>query len=206
MSTVHIDSGVQPCVRDARGTGHWYALVTRSRHERAVERALTGHCNIETYVPLRRVWSTRVDRRLQIDAPVLPGYVFLRAVLWPETRALIKRTPGAVAFVGAESQPARIPPEQIESLRIMLAAATAAQAHTGYMAGQAVHIRRGPLAGACGVLIRTNPSRHRLVVRIEHIGVCLSADVHEADVEPLDDGTPSQRLRAERSPCYPRAR
>ncbi|NLH98109.1 MAG: UpxY family transcription antiterminator [Chthonomonadales bacterium] len=186
-------------------TGHWYALVTRSRHERAVERALARLEGVETYVPLRRVWSSRVDRRVQIYTPALPGYVFLRAVLWPDIRASIKRTPGVVAFVGCESQPARIPPEQIESLRIMLACSTDVEVLTKYEPGQPVQITRGPLAGARGVLIRTNPSRHRLVVRIEQIGLALSADVHEADVEPLDNAS-SSRLQSDRTLCYSRVR
>ncbi|MBM3495728.1 MAG: UpxY family transcription antiterminator [Armatimonadetes bacterium] len=187
-------------------TGHWYALVTRSRHERAVQRLLARLHSVETYVPQRRVWSARVDRRFQIDAPVLPGYVFMRTVLWPDVRADIKRTPGVVGFVGVDSTPATIPSEQIESLRIMLACPADAQIHTGYEPGQAVRIKRGHLAGACGVLIRTNPGRHRLVVRIEQVGLALSADVHEADVEVLDLQPAAARLHTERRLCYSRAR
>ena len=164
----------------------WYALITRSRHEKAVARALTRLDTVETYVPLRRVWSARKDRRVQIDTPALPGYVFLRTTLWPDTRASIKRMSGVVGLVGAGHRPAPIPPEQIDSLRILLAAAADARLETQFTVGQLVHIKSGYLAGASGTLVRISPNRHRLLVRISHIGLALSAEVHEADVEPLE--------------------
>jgi len=173
----------------------WYAVATRSRHERSVERALQRLGTVETYVPLRRVWSRRVDRRFRIDVPALPGYVFVRAYLDPETRAAIKRTSGVVGFVGTEGLPARIPAEQIESLRIMLRSSADVEVVTQLEVGQRVRVKAGPLAGATGILIRRNPSQFRLVVRIEHVGMALSADVHEADVEPLEADRSNERSR-----------
>ena len=45
-------------------TGHdpqWYAVYTRSRHEKQVEAMLRRQA-LETYLPLRRAWSRRQDR------------------------------------------------------------------------------------------------------------------------------------------------
>ena len=124
----------------------------------------------------------------------------MRTALWPDTRATIKRTAGVVGFVGAEGQPARIPADQIESLRILLGAPGEVQVETHLETGQYVHIKSGHLAGASGVLVRTNPNRHRLVVCIEHVGLALSAEVHEADVEPAEPPPPNLRLRSDRRP------
>lgn len=163
----------------------WYALTTRSRHERAVQRMLAHVAALETYVPVRRVWSTRTDRRVRIQVPALPGYVFLRAALTPELRSLIKRTPGVVAFVCSGDVPARIPDEQIESLRIVLRVSDDVDVQSTFAPGQLVRVRSGLLKGAYGVLVRTNTARRRLVLQIDHIGLTLSVELHEADVEVL---------------------
>jgi hypothetical protein len=70
---------------------HWYALYTRSRHEKRVE-AVLRRLSLETYLPLRRAWSRGRDRRGTVELPALPGYLFVRCVLSGETRARLKKT------------------------------------------------------------------------------------------------------------------
>ena len=162
----------------------WYAVATRSRHEHSVARFLDRH-DVETYVPLKRVWSARVDRRRQIDVPALPGYLFIRCELTPDIRATVKKAPGVVCLVSVSNQPSRIPDSQIESLRILLQSHQEVVVLHEWTEGQSVIIRSGPIKGASGTLVRVKQDQHRLVVRIEHIGLALSVDVHEADVEPV---------------------
>src|ERR687885_273552 len=98
----------------------WYAVYTRSRHEKQVG-AFLERQHIETYVPLRRAWSSRRDRRATIEVPALPGYLFVRCTLYAETRALIKRASGVLRLVENGGRPAVIPDSQVESLRTALA-------------------------------------------------------------------------------------
>jgi transcription termination/antitermination protein NusG len=162
----------------------WFAVATRSRHEQSVARFLERH-SVETYVPLKRTWSTRVDRRKQIDVPALPGYMFIRCHLSPDSRAAVKKAPGGVCLVAVSDRPCRIPDSQIESLRILLQSHQHVSVSSEWTEGQPVRIRTGPIKGATGTLVRVKQDQHRLVVRIEHIGLALSVDVHEADVEPI---------------------
>src|SRR5207302_7898925 len=97
----------------------WYAVYTRSRHEKQVA-AYFQRQQLETYVPLRRAWSIRRDRKVTIEVPALPGYLFVRCVLYAETRAMIKRASGVLRLVENAGRPADIPPEQVQSLRITL--------------------------------------------------------------------------------------
>jgi len=172
----------EPCEGVA---GDWYAVYTRCRHEAAVASWLRRN-GIACYLPLKRVWSTRVDRRKQIDVPAVPGYVFLKCVLTPEIRSLVKRAPGVAALLSSGGHACRIPPGQIRSLHIVLSARAELQEHGSFTEGQLVCIRSGPMKGAIGVLVRTNPGRRRLVIRIDHVGMSFSVDLHEAEVEPLD--------------------
>src|SRR5437773_3482922 len=125
----------------------WYAIYTRSRHEQSVERWIARY-GVQTYLPTRRVWSTRVDRRKMIDTPALPGYLFIRCDLQPDLRANVKKAPGIVAIVTSNGQPCRIPDNQIESLRIALGSGRNVEPITQFEPGQEIRIRSGPLKGA----------------------------------------------------------
>lgn len=164
---------------------HWYAVYTVSRHEATVS-SYFANLNVETYLPLRRVWSKRTDRRVMIDTPALPGYLFIRCDMTPEIRASVKKTPGVVSLISTDGQPCFIPDEQVDALRILLSSQLEVRSHSPYVTGQTILISRGPLKGAHGILTRVHDGQRRLVVRIDHIGLALSVNVHEADVEPMD--------------------
>jgi transcription antitermination factor NusG len=67
---------------------HWYAVYTRARHEKRVERILQ-RMDLETYLPLRKALGSRPDTRQMVEVPALPGYLFVHCSLSPERRAAI---------------------------------------------------------------------------------------------------------------------
>ena len=77
---------------------NWHAVSTRSRHEKQVYRDLAGQ-DIETFLPLVRVPSSRRDRRAEYDKPLFPGYLFIRIVT--EERAWhVIQTRGVCTILG----------------------------------------------------------------------------------------------------------
>jgi transcription termination/antitermination protein NusG len=161
----------------------WYALYTRSRHEKQVAEFLQRQ-KIETYLPLRRTWSSRKDRKLTIQVPALQGYLFVRCALFAETRALIKRASGVVHLVENAGRPAVIPGEQIRSLQAALDANLATEGHPYLKVGDRVRVVRGPMVGAEGYLIRVAESRHRLVISVDYVNQALSVEIDHHCVEP----------------------
>src|SRR5437870_13828043 len=107
---------------------HWYAVYTRSRHEKQVDTMLRRQ-QVETYLQLRRTWSRRRDRRATVELPALPGYLFVHCVLYAEVRTQIKKTPGVLRMVENLGRPCVIPEEQVESLRLVLARSSDAGSH-----------------------------------------------------------------------------
>ena len=160
----------------------WYAVYTRSRHEKQVA-AFLQRQKIETYLPLRRAWSTRQDRRVTLELPALPGYLFVKTVLYPETRALIKRSSGVLRLVESVGRPAIIPEAQVESLRTALAATFHAEGHPYLKVGDRVRVVRGPMRGAEGYLVRIAENRHRLVIAVDYVNQALSVDIDAYCVE-----------------------
>lgn len=162
----------------------WYAVYTRSRHEKQVA-AFLARQEIETYLPLRRAWSSRKDRKLTIDVPALPGYLFVRCTLFAETRALIKRASGVLHLVESAGRPATIPAIQIESLRTALAHTFNAEGHPFLKVGDRVRVVRGPMVGVEGYLVRVAEARQRLVIAVDYVNQALSVEIDGSCVEPV---------------------
>ncbi len=54
----------------------WYAIHTRSRHEKQVDLFLSER-GIETFLPLVHTLSRWKDRKKYVDLPLFPGYMFV---------------------------------------------------------------------------------------------------------------------------------
>jgi transcriptional antiterminator NusG len=164
---------------------HWYALYTRSRHEKQVAEFLKRQ-ELETFLPLRRTWSSRQDRKVTIEVPALPGYLFVRCALFGETRALIKRATGVIRLVEHAGRPATIPNNQIQSLKTALSVSFNAEGHPFLRVGDRVRVVRGPMVGAEGYLMRVSENRHRLVIAIDYVNQALSVEIDAHCVEPAE--------------------
>jgi transcription antitermination factor NusG len=164
---------------------HWYALYTRSRHEKQVD-GMLRRMALETYLPLRRTWSRRQDRRVTVELPALPGYLFVRCTLYGEVRAQIKKAPGVIHVVENAGQACVIPAREIESLRAALERSFDAEAHPTLNVGDWVEVMRGPLVGARGQLIRVAAGRHKLVVAVTWVNQAIAVEIDPNDVDPWD--------------------
>jgi transcription antitermination factor NusG len=83
-------------VADAALGVNWYAIQTRSRHEKMVACQLQNQ-SVVTFLPLvsqLRRWS---DRQKLVEFPLFPGYAFVRVVCDPEERLRVLQTEGVVA-------------------------------------------------------------------------------------------------------------
>src|ERR1019366_3177061 len=114
---------------------------------------------------------------------LFPGYVFVNLNLRDRLRVL--RAPGAVQFVTFQGQPAVIPDSEIRALESSLSAGLRLQPHPYLHQGARVRLKRGPLVGAEGIMIRRK-ERFRLVLSIDLIMRSVVFEVDEADVEPTE--------------------
>lgn len=160
----------------------WFAVKTRSRHEKMVIRQLEER-GVENFLPLfteTRRWS---DRKKQVEFPLFPGYAFVRMIYAPESRMNVLRTEGVVGFVGTQGQGSPIPQEQIESIQTILKSDAAFAVHPYLKIGQRVRIRGGSLEGTEGILVGKK-SDGMLVISIDLIQRSLAIRLHGYDVEP----------------------
>ena len=173
---------------------HWFALYTKSRHEKKVDKQLREK-GIESYLPLRGVWRQWSDRRKLVEEPLFRCYVFVHTNEKQRIRAL--STYGAVRFVSFNGRPAIVRDEEIEMIKRILREFPEAEACQALEAGDLVEIVRGPLTGIIGRLEEVRGTR-RLVVMIESIHQGVRFEVDRLDVRLLEKGRTPAPSRYER--------
>ena len=162
-------------------TTRWYALRTRSRHEKLVRDHLAGQ-RIEPLLPTVRRLSQWKDRKKEIEVPLFSCYCFARFA-WQDRTPVLK-VPGVVEIVGGGACPEPIPYEEIEALKTLMASKLPYDAHPYLREGMMVEVRRGPLEGVRGILLR-KAKRHRLVISIHLIRQAAAVEIDDADVVPV---------------------
>jgi transcription antitermination factor NusG len=159
---------------------HWFAIWTRSRHEQTVREELELR-GIEAFLPTITKWSRWKDRKKKIDWPLFPGYCFARFA--PESRLPVLKCNGVVNIVSFNGEPAPIPEQEIDSLRLLVATDLAYDPCPLIREGMMVEVVHGPLRGIIGRLVRKG-SHARLVLAVDLIGQAVSVEVDAADVKP----------------------
>ena len=168
-------------------TGQWYAIQTRSRHEKKVVEQLRAR-SIESFLPVhrcRRKWRNGVLADLEL--PLFPGYLFARPAIGE--RILLLQLPGIIGFAASTAHPTPVPDDDIDALR-KITGNFAVEPHPFLNVGDRVRIVAGPLAGWEGILTRRKQEL-RLVLSIQIIMRSISVEVSELDIEPV----PADRRR-----------
>ena len=161
----------------------WYVVHTKSRFENVVFDGLSKKA-LETFLPKIRIPSKRRDRKLMIDAPLFPGYLFVRTDLNPSEHLEIVKTVGAVRLIGNVSGPVPVSDAAIESLKIMVATENPITTGSGFQKGDRVMVINGPLAGVTGTFSHYRGS-DRVIVEVEALGQFAAVEVDLDDVEKL---------------------
>ena len=159
----------------------WYALWTRSRHEKHVRDQLSGQ-GIEPLLPLVRSLRQWKDRKKEVHFPLFPGYCFARFA-WKDHLKVLKAN-GVVRVIGGSGQPTSIPEQEIFSLKKLSETTLRFGPYPYLVEGKPVRIIRGPLEGVEGILSRKK-NRDRLVILIHLIQQAAAVEIDTANVEPL---------------------
>ncbi len=161
----------------------WYAVQTRSRHEKTVAAQLQEK-GVTTFLPLVAHVHRWSDRYKVVQVPLFPGYAFVRTVASAEAYQLVLRTPGLSHFVGVRGKRLPIPDKEIEDIRKILVHNHPCAPHPFLRAGQRVRIRGGCLDGVEGILLAQNSNRS-LVLSVQLIQRSLSIRIEGYDLEPV---------------------
>ena len=156
----------------------WYALRTKSRHEKLVRDQLDKQ-GIEPLLPTVKRLSQWKDRKKEIEVPLFSGYCFVRFSRLEKTP--VQKIVGVVEIVGSGNRPEPIPEQEIDALRLLMTSVLPYDPHPYLHEGMQVEVIRGPLQGAHGILLRKE-KRHRLVIGVRLIQQAAAVEIDVKDV------------------------
>lgn len=161
----------------------WLAARTRSRFEFRIESSLQAD-GIEIFLPQvveKRNWK---GRPANVNVALLSGYLFTR----PRNRdemITVLQTHGVCSFVSFAGAPARIPEQEIETLRTVCSdPKLQARAEKRFLTGEQVVVIYGPFHGKDGVVMSQQGGRVRVQLA-SYIGSPYSVEFLSKDIQAV---------------------
>ncbi|MBN2600786.1 MAG: UpxY family transcription antiterminator [Candidatus Marinimicrobia bacterium] len=143
---------------------HWFALYTKSRHEKKVKELLDEK-GIESYLPLKKEYHQWIDRKKLVEVPLIRGYVFVR--ISAKNSVFVLELYGAIRFIKFKDEMAPIPDFQIQALMQAMNEGIELKKRNYPVTGQDVEVSDGPMKGAIGKLVRIeNENRFFITLKI----------------------------------------
>ena len=158
----------------------WYAAYTNANHEKRVTQQLEKR-SVEHFLPLFESARRWKDRRVRLQMPLFPGYVFVKLAL--RDRLQLLQIPGVVQLVSFNGHPAALPPEDIQAIRNCLDRGHQVEPHPYLKAGRRVRVMNGPLRGLEGIILRRK-NKTRFVLSFELILRSVAVEIDEMDLAP----------------------
>ena len=167
---------------------HWFVLYVRANQEKKTALRLTGN-EIEYFLPCYRSVRQWKDRRVTLEMPLFPGYIFVHLPFVDRMKAL--SLPHVVDLVGGKNAPAIVSEEEIDCIKKGVESGNAAP-HAALAEGQLVLITSGVLRGMHGTLLR-NQNSTRVVIAIDSIARSFAVDVDISCLKPTGEFFPQER-------------
>ena len=186
QNTNHIETKTNTASRQ------WLVAYVQSCLEKKTAQRLAA-MGIECYLPVQseiRQWS---DRRKRVDRLVIPMMIFVHVTPQERPLPLSLQAVSRYMVLRGESTPAVIPDEQMDRFRFMLDYSPEAveMCSAPLAPGDAVKVRKGPLAGLEGELITVN-GKSKVAVRLDMLG-CAHVDVPIGFVEKKGEEMEGQK-------------
>ena len=149
---------------------NWYALRTKPRQERSVQRRLAARDDLQVYLPALHVRAR--GRRGSTMRPFFPGYLFVQVDLEQLEDNVLRWSEGIVGLVRYGDEPAVVAERLIRDLQQRLGAlgTVDALALEGLAPGDDVEVVSGPLAGYEGVFDARIDGAGRVQILLAFLG------------------------------------
>jgi transcription antitermination factor NusG len=158
----------------------WYAVYTNANHEKRVAQQL-GERSIEHLLPLYDSVRRWKDRRIRLQMPLFPGYVFVRFAL--RDRVHVLQIPSVAHLVSFGGHPAPLPEEDVQAIQSCLNQGLHVEPHPYLQAGRRARVRSGPLRGMDGIILRRK-NRTRFILSFDLIMRSVAVEIDQTELAP----------------------
>jgi transcription antitermination factor NusG len=156
----------------------WYVVYTNANHEKRVAQQL-GQRSIEHLLPLYDSVRRWKDRRVHLQMPLFPGYVFVRFAL--RDRLQVLQIPSVAHLVSFNGRPTALPIEDIQTIQNCLNHGSQVEPHPYLQTGRRARVRSGPLQGLEGIILRRK-NKTRFVLSFELIMRSVAVEIDETEL------------------------
>ena len=156
----------------------WYAVYTKPRWEKKVDKLLTEK-GIESYCPLQKIQRQWSDRKKIVEEPLFKSYVFVRIPDAQQTA--LRKVNGVVNYVYWMGKPAVVKDREIEVIKKFLDEYENIQVEPVEVhINNKVHIKSGVLMDKEATVLSVMKNKVKVV--IESIGFSLVANIDKSKV------------------------
>lgn len=169
--------------QDAEGVGdepQWYVTHVKPRCEKKLAEYCVRH-HVAADLPLREETKIYQRRRVTVQKPVFPGYVFVQFA--SAEKATVLKSNAIVRIIEVRDQAKLI--RELSQINEALAVDPTLDACAAFQTGRRVSIRSGPFQGLEGV-VQTVKGKTKVVLNVEMIGQALAVEVGMELLEPAE--------------------
>ena len=120
---------------------------------------------LEVAVPVQSTVELKNGVEKKIDRKIFPGYVLVHMIMNDETWYVVRNTRGVTSFVGPESKPVPLTPEEV----IMMGIETHAE-NFDMEVGDTVKVVFGAFADSVGKIVEINEQKKTVTVNLSIFG------------------------------------
>jgi len=158
----------------------WRVLHVRAQQEKVLAKEM-GVMSIEHFLPLNNETRRAGRKRVQVQTPVFPGYLFINSTLDEAYR--VDRTKRVVNILDVVNQEQLA--WELANLRKALENKAPLRRHAYLSKGKRVAIRSGPFRGLEGV-VEDRAQSGRLVLQVHVLGKATALEIDMSLLDPLD--------------------
>ncbi|MBF0273703.1 MAG: hypothetical protein HQK84_00565 [Nitrospinae bacterium] len=157
----------------------WYGIRLKSNFEfKALE--ILQQKEYEVFLPTYKKKSIRRDRKKILTRPLFSGYIFVHCKMSHEKKIDIFKTSGFYSFLGTDPQkPAPIPDAEINKIKTLIGSGLPLHCNNGLVAGDALKVLEGPLAGIVGKYIAEDEKKGKFHVNIEFMNRSIEVELEQ---------------------------
>lgn len=171
---------------DEASPRRWWAVYTRSRHEKALARDLTS-LQVPFYLPLVEKTTAYGNRTVTSCLPVFANYMFMYG---SEDERIASLTTNRVSRILPVSDGNGLRRDLIH-LRSLIDSGIPLTVESRWIPGKRVRIKRGSLMGLEGTILRRQ-GQLRLLVSVDFLQQGASVAIEEFLLEPVSYDLPEQ--------------
>ena len=130
-----------------------YENKVKDNLEKTVENNGMQDLIFEITVPTEEVAEIRNGKRVTYQRKTFPGYVLVKMIITSESWYVVRNTRGVTGFVGPESKPVALSPEEVE----LMLNSQSMESKCSIAVGEEVRILSGPLENFTGTVEEIDP-------------------------------------------------